>query len=77
MRKVVLLLALLLPLTSQAEVRSKYLKALPTKERKEKKVKVPPPAITWTAYGKLVGRVDNLLIIKTKEGKFLLKEDYR
>ena len=81
MKRLVLLFFILPFLQAHAEVKSKYLRTQQTlpslsSSREAKKPRVSPPA-PWTAYGKLVGRVDNLLIVKTKDGKFLLREDYR
>jgi hypothetical protein len=81
-------LLLLLPVVSQAEVKSKYLKTSSEsyrklyenhykKSKKQEKKTYSKPAPSWTAFGQLAGKVDNLLIIKTKDGNYLLKKDYR
>jgi len=78
--KKLLLTFVLLTSPTLAEVKSKYLKPPSVKHLKFKQLQrteKTPKALTWTAFGKLVGKVDNLLIIRTKDGSYLLKEDFR
>ena len=91
MRVIFLLLALLVPSVSYGEVKSKYLIGCSKGCRGDKGFKgsksskgltsttstTSKTSLSWTAFGQLVGKVDNLLIIRTKDGKYLLKKDFR
>jgi len=73
------------------EFKSRYLKT--TKEdlqkfydkryqKTEEKAKAEKPSLNttfphWSDFGKVVGRIDNYVIIKTKDGDYLVKKDWR
>ena len=72
--------------TTKEDLQKFYGKRYQKTEEKVKaeaeKAKAEKPSVKtsfphWSDFGKVVGRIDNYVIVKTKEGSYLVKRDWR